>query len=705
MLLLTHGNAQTKDTMALVKISLANEQKAFTQFIEKRKMDEGIKNYLLQFANEKADSIVKAVQLLDTVSSYNKQRAVASIDLLLKNLRGKLYQNSFEQFDIPDALQAYTNVLFALLKREPFFIYFKNLGPRRSKLVTDAFANFNRGRQMQAISTFKQLITKEEKILPYLNSNINYPYFDTLLYTVASHHPAYVVSYIENATTPLKHKIEKSQIPIVQQLIKLKGNYNKQEIMPFAALLARNEKTVEEITTTRKDIVAYYQLLVNTAQENYRKKKQGIAAPMRTAVENALTNKTIQFFVNDINEKHELTDKQRFQSIEGLRTQDLYAIIVHGEMDLFTSSYLGLFKRLMAKYNTQNAHELFTLVDYQYFRRFMRIAGHYNTLNTFLQAMPTEQQLALLNKFISNVDADTDDGVEEAMNVADAFIGLHSNPVLDAQVQAIIQQNIDKCSSQKQYFGTKLYSILQNVYSTLLQQDSSSQQIGGYQELSIKDLLNTKDTVYQQVFFYGDKDGLMSFKTYLAIFNKKDWVIDTAASSYWIIIKSVAAKQPTIIYANKPLHHETEKDLEAIKKLQTYLQQQHIKPSILIHRGHSYHLPNTLQYLQPYFKLCILGSCGGYKNIITVGEVCKLAHIIATKQTGTAAVNNPMLQIINNNITNATNIKWKEVWSSLQTTVKANAYATSLLAEYVPPYKNLGLFVLKLYNYDSLPEQ
>jgi hypothetical protein len=597
-------------------------------------------------------------------------------------------------------------VLFALLKREPFFQYFKNLGPRRSKLVTDAFANFNRGKQMQAIATFKYLITKEEKILPYLNSNINYPYFDTLLYTVASHHPEYIVSYIENASTPLKQKIEKSQIPIVQQLVKLKGNYNKQEIMPFAALLARNEKTIEEITNTRKDIVAYYQLLVNTAQENYKKRKQGIAAPMRTAVENALKAKSIQFFVNDINEKHEMSDKLRFQSVEGLRTQDLYAIIVHGEMDLFTSSYLGLFRRLMAKYNTQNAHELFSLVDDQYFRRFMRIAGHYNTLNSFLQAMPAEQQTILLNKFISNVENNTDDGVEEAMNVADAFIGLHSNPVFDAQVQTILQQNIDKCSNQKQYFGTKLYSILQKVYATLLQQDSSSnQQIVGYQELSIQELLNGKDTIYQQVFFYGDKDGLMSYKTYLSIFNKKDWIIDTAASNYWIVIKNSSGKQPTVIFANKPLHHETEKDKEAINKLQTYLQQQRIKPTILIHRGHSYHLPNTLQYLQPHFKLCILGSCGGYKNIITVGEVCKMAHIIATKQTGTASVNNPMLQIINTNIINATNIKWKDVWTNLQTTVKANAYATSLLAEYVPPYKNLGLFVLKLYNFDSLPDQ
>lgn len=72
------------------------------------------------------------------------------------------------------------------------------------------------------------------------------------------------------------------------------------------------------------------------------------------------------------------------------------------------------------------------------------------------------------------------------------------------------------------------------------------------------------------------------------------------------------------------------------------MEKNNIEPSIIVHRGHSYHLPTTMSHISAGNKIVILGSCGGYHNLSTILQQSEDAHIISSKQTGSMHVNDPL---------------------------------------------------------------
>ena len=67
--------------------------------------------------------------------------------------------------------------------------------------------------------------------------------------------------------------------------------------------------------------------------------------------------------------------------------------------------------------------------------------------------------------------------------------------------------------------------------------------------------------------------------------------------------------------------------MEGIKDIRVL----NIKPNIVVHRGHSYHAPSTIDLMQGDAQMVFLGSCGGFQNIGRVLNKSPKAHIISTK--------------------------------------------------------------------------
>jgi hypothetical protein len=214
-----------------------------------------------------------------------------------------------------------------------------------------------------------------------------------------------------------------------------------------------------------------------------------------------------------------------------------------------------------------------------------------------------------------------------------------------------------------------------------------------------KDLVSQSGAVYQQVFFYGDKDGREAYESFMEEFKKdKNWKIDN--NKYWSLISSVSGKK-VIIYANLPLK-EPEDDV-ALNRLSHHLDSLDIHPTIMIHRGHSYHLPRTLEKLTDYVKIVILGSCGGYQNLATVLDHAPDAHIISSKQTGVRAVNEPIIRSLNQYLLAGDDISWIAMWRQLTTQFNKNPDILEKFSDYVPPHKNLGAIFIKAYRKMNQP--
>ncbi len=149
------------------------------------------------------------------------------------------------------------------------------------------------------------------------------------------------------------------------------------------------------------------------------------------------------------------------------------------------------------------------------------------------------------------------------------------------------------------------------------------------------------------------------------------------------------------IYANAPLDEKEELDLKAQDSLTAYLSEKQITPSIIVHRGHSYYANHTVASIDSSAKLVLLGSCGGYQKLAAVLKRAPETQVIASKQIGKGVINAALLSQIAETIEKGQDIVWRVVWKQMN--VQLKGAAKTGFQDYIPPYKNIGLMLLKTY--------
>jgi hypothetical protein len=262
-----------------------------------------------------------------------------------------------------------------------------------------------------------------------------------------------------------------------------------------------------------------------------------------------------------------------------------------------------------------------------------------------------------------------------------------------------VSDNEQRCAQNGNPRGQKIYNLLKMIF---LSGDSTnhidlSKEIGipPVYTIDYNTLADDTGRIIEQVFFYGDKDGKESFASYMTSFPKPDWKI--TQNKQWVEIKSMKGK-PVLIFANLPLDNKTDKDAAAQTALIDYLDTSNLRPTIIIHRGHSYHLKYTIEQIPESAKIIMLGSCGGYNNLKQILDYAPEAHIISTKQIGARDVNKPIIEAINNTLRAGKNIDWREMWNNLEVLfTKAGRDKKDLFDDYIPPHKNLGALFIKAY--------
>jgi hypothetical protein len=223
--------------------------------------------------------------------------------------------------------------------------------------------------------------------------------------------------------------------------------------------------------------------------------------------------------------------------------------------------------------------------------------------------------------------------------------------------------------------------------------------LGNYEILKRSALQGKNGEINQVVLFYGDADGKMSFNNFLKFYtDNTKWEI--TKNDNWVSIRSLT-DQPLVIYANLPLDEKDELDVMAQDNLFAYFKQQSIEPTMLTHRGHSYHLDKTLKRLTPAVKLAILGSCGTYNKSISIASINSDVQVIGSKKTGTKSVNDPIIDIINESLLNKQDLLWPDIWQSLQARFSKDPKTFAQFTEYFPPSGNMSLFVLKLFIFSN----
>ncbi len=505
--------------------------------------------------------------------------------------------------------------------------------------------------------------------------------------------PEVIFNYATSTDFPLKNAVYHTQDELVQAIVKIAAHSKAPlKAFPFLGDVYHRRKTIDEIDTIANHPDLYYENLVRLRMEN-----DSIG---RHAYNEELQYRSLKYFVRQMNDLHEAKDEERFRCIDGMSPVSLYYMMVYGQDEIYTSTFLGTFKRLVERMKPMTGNQLLDTLNYDHFRTFIRMCAGYNTLSDFLGTMTDTAKTVLMTGFISGLEKGSPDDLEDAVDVADAFGSIRDSSLAEL-LEKKVKENYEESYKEKSKKGLVVYSLLAMLFeSNKISGSDTGATVASLRlhlppinKVAYKDLVNDSGIVYQQVFFFGDKDGQDSYDSYMSTFKKdKNWKVTN--EPFWTTIASTTGNK-IVIYANLPLKEPADEDAQ--DSLSRFLADSGIRPTIMIHRGHSYHLPVTLAKLTPDVKIVILGSCGGYHNLALVLDHAPNAHIVSSKQTGAMAVNEPIIKSLNTMLLDGADVNWIVMWRDLEQYFVKHPEAQDRFSDYVPPYKNLGAIFIKAY--------
>lgn len=508
-----------------------------------------------------------------------------------------------------------------------------------------------------------------------------------LMAYLAPKKPNLILTYA-TSTSAERSAVRNCQDPLVKNIVLIADKANQPlRAIVFLDDLNAGQLKIEEINSMTGENAAYYRSLVKQRMKTNTLSKKVLDRECKLqALE----------YVRVMNELHDSPDPVRFKCIEPLTAKEMYYLMVLCSDEIYTSTFVGTFNRMLLKMAPQKGDEFLKEINMDKFRTFIRMSAGYNKLDEYLKTIDLANRNELMANFVDRIDKNIDTDVEDAVDIADA-IGSIDDPELVDFLLAKLKENYERTYLESNERGLIIYFLLHTLTVSVVNPDESSEELQAQLKIPpiasvpYKNLLNSEGSVIQQVYFFGDEDGKSSFNSFVSNFKSDAWKIEK--NENWMVLSTLKGNS-TKIYANLPLDEPQDEDAQ--KKLNEYLKAQNIKPTVVIHRGHSYHLPTTLKNLNADNKIIILGSCGGYHNLSTILTSSEDAHIISSKQTGTMLVTDPILKAFNDRMTSGRDVNWIELWNEVGALMKTPALQDKF-NDYVPPHKNMGALFLKAF--------
>lgn len=553
--------------------------------------------------------------------------------------------------------------------------------------ISQSFNTLTLYKSESCADSFLILAAQYRPDLVFLNygNYLSEPYAQHVLEEAAKIAPVMVKKYLIPGSD-INDALKASNDSVVQIILEIKNKYTRKS----NAFTLLDEIVTGNLTLERADAIG-------SNPEKYLRMMLKIRAKRKPLAVHSLEAELEIYslkFVRVLNDLHNEKDKIRFASIEDFSPEEIYTLMVYSEEEIFTSSFNGLFKRLMVKLGPVSGFEFLSQVGDNRFRTFIKMCAGFGKLGEFLQSMATLHQQMLMVKFATGLEKYND--LSQAVEVADAFGSITDSLILKI-LRGTIKYEYLRLNTAKNYRGTAIYGLLSNLFvdrkiSSANWFTSVAKQFSlpSFDKIANQKLF-ARDSVNRWfIYFYDDEDGDFSFSSFTKTFVDPNWkIID---SGIYIIIKSDSGLNVNI-YANKPKN-----EYDGQERIEKIFADNDYEANVMVHRGHSYYAYKTIEKIKDNTQIFLLGSCGGYHSISSIIERSPEASIISSKQIGTMFVNNPMLRLVADNIRTGRDVEWQSLWTDLNEKVKDNPKALERFLDYIPPHKNLGAIFIKTYN-------
>jgi hypothetical protein len=416
------------------------------------------------------------------------------------------------------------------------------------------------------------------------------------------------------------------------------------------------------------------------------------------AIANTLAEEALTL-VLELNSLFEHPAAVRFRAVEHLGARELYLLLTYGEAEMFTSSYRGVFDRLLARMRQEGltGDQLLTHVHHLHFRVFIKSAAVFNRLTVFLATIPSPvARWSLLTRCMSDIERATDVTVQAvtAAEILSAPLDRDSLRLIrDTLRSEYTRAEMEHNQQARIIYGLLIAALTRRHASELA--DPALTAIADRYLPVLPDLtgmpvstLFANGVSIHRYFFYNDDDGKQSFASFMAHYHRdKAWHIEDHGS--FVQLRSQGPGRQIEIYANTFTDDE-----QGINDIDEVLRQRRVTPSVIVHRGHSTHVDRTLEKLPATAALVYLGNCGGNTLLDTVLRQAPTAHIITTRGIGTITINDPLLKALNTYLLRGKDLSWQRFWQHLDATLGRHAR----FMDYVPPDKNASVVFLRAYH-------
>lgn len=651
---------------------------------------------LTQFLKVRVNNMQARVELDSTIDDNSKYKWLRGIYDMLQGFISAYRLKAVKGILLGNLIMAYEEAVHLEMDHQPITpVIDKNELEVGEILINNPAFQDNAGLEdSKNLLVLKTCERYPDNIMQIVGKNMDVPFADSLIIAEAHHNPEEIYDYA-SANNALGRKIKLLQEPLVKAITQMAAMPTGRIYFPFLDEIYHNKITIDSISKVKDDDEAYFKLLVKTEIDYAGRMHKGDTPYVKQVLTERLRMKAVEYYIDEINALHEeKSDAVRFKITDNLTPQELYYLCVLGEDDIYTSSYIGVYDRIFSRMQAPRSDTLLNRVQYDYYKKFIRMAAAYNELDDFLKRMDKDDAEQLMKHFVDGLEKTKT--LEDAVDVADSYASINDAAIrklMINQVQYRLKENKETGNKR----GEDIYRLLKTIFLSMDPANkinvSAALGIIPVYEMPERLLKDASGSIIIQQFFYGDKDGKNIFNSFLANFNNGYWKV--VYKPEWVEVKSIRGT-PIVIYANRPLDAKKDLDDQAQQALCNYLDSLAIEPTVVIHRGHSYYVKSTIKRLFPSAKVILLGSCGGYNSLNDVLKICPQSHIISSKQVGTGAVNIALIDAITETLRQGKDLNWPAMWKGLESKFKGGY--KEKFDDYVPPHKNLGAMFIMAYH-------
>lgn len=388
--------------------------------------------------------------------------------------------------------------------------------------------------------------------------------------------------------------------------------------------------------------------------------------------------------------------------LKELPLEGLYAIVISGSEEIYTTNFRDVvFPFIMQKMGEQkmDAVDFINSVDSnrETFRTFLETCSKFDKLGEFLDTVKdTAKKKQFLKDFIIGLNA-KENGIKNGIAIAETFSYINNDKNLTTELEEYFLEAYESAGRDEKL----LYGIIASLHRSdavtnkeFFDKMNEKYPMRSLSGISNKELVNKNKEIIQQYFFYNDGDGRASYENFMRLYRKDNTWHFREFDTY--VLWSKKEGGITILkYANKP-DCDVRSEKNGVEDIKKAMKEKDLSTIQVVHRGHSTHVHETLEYMPANAVIVFLGSCGGFNNINAVLNIAEKAHIISTKARGTMVVNDPLLKLIDETMLKGKGIKWDSLWKKAKQMITGEE-AKKWFEGYINPAHNTSVQFINSY--------